>query len=902
MDDLDTVPAAHTDNYETATGSARDGHPRDTLGFVTEWRRANRCERDSDFAFCFADHHEAARISTFMASTWSRVKQEQMGDLPCLKARIISEIRSAPRTSTPPAPDSSPCTPGAPRTVKKRVISKQWSEKGEGITKKETNRMIHGIQKILETFVGQHERPDQVAVWSTRTATKIVAKVDRFTATKAINTFKEMSDYAKGMRKPVSALSCIDLDNFVDDSVAPVRSFTSLKWMSKNISNWSLDVAGIRNPGLSSQRGVGRAAGQAPVLEPQMVLLLDYEVMTAKVANSPNLPALVAAWAMVHGCVRWAHLQRSKLIKMTEEVCTFWCTKGKTVDKRKGFSWSMPRHTSSRTVDVGMIFMALSLEGKNRLFLVPTDSGLQLSMRSMVEVLRDVMSPYIEDTEILSSYSLRRVGPTWCDTVGLPWEERLAMGDWKAPNSGKGDKDNLLPARYSTSRHAASERVKLMMNFSFEELKSESNDSWEAINNIYSTEKLEEIRSRAADTIRSNQAVVWEDRPATSSFLSKRFKVSNTLNSLLMKNNLRRHGRRPNVTTGSSGPPRSIHHGTASDKMRSAKRCRSDSKRYMAKVDRGLKGAPDPSGDHPERPPASASSPSSASSASTAAPPKAPPPTAPLFKAPPPKAPPPKAPPPEAPRDAIPEEDEDQWDRFYDIEAGVFQAIPPSKVWQCERSSLWLGSAEDATGRWIRREGIGLIVSAMSYSIALGTGEVRSEICNIANPRKRDGVWHRILHDITNALESGKSVLMHCKAGRHRAATLTAITICYLKGCNFKTAEKDIKSVRSSVEITKAIRRSGWQEFVSVEEMAALQSRISAKFIQWKTHGEHRIHTMNHHSSTRSICGSAISSGESGMGMDDAIYYSKAFSCQYCAKCARMLPEACQQMLVVDIA
>ena len=124
----------------------------------------------------------------------------------------------------------------------------------------------------------------------------------------------------------------------------------------------------------------------------------------------------------------------------------------------------MPRHTSSRTVDVGMIFMALSLEGKNRLFLVPTDSGLQLSMRSMVEVLRDVMSPYIDDTEILSSYSLRRVGPTWCDTVGLPWEERLAMGDWKAPSSGKGDKDNLLPARYSTSRHAASDRVKLMMS------------------------------------------------------------------------------------------------------------------------------------------------------------------------------------------------------------------------------------------------------------------------------------------------------------------------------------------------------------------------------------------------------------------------------------------------------
>ena len=65
--------------------------------------------------------------------------------------------------------------------------------------------MIHSIQKILETFVGQHERPDQVAVWSTRTATKIVAKVDRFTATKAINTFKEMSDYATRIRLSIGA-------------------------------------------------------------------------------------------------------------------------------------------------------------------------------------------------------------------------------------------------------------------------------------------------------------------------------------------------------------------------------------------------------------------------------------------------------------------------------------------------------------------------------------------------------------------------------------------------------------------------------------------------------------------------------------------------------------------------
>jgi len=38
------------------------------------------------------------------------------------------------------------------------------------------------------------------------------------------------------------------------------------------------------------------------------------------------------------------------------------------------------------------------------------------------------------------------------------------------------------------------------------------------------------------------------------------------------------------------------------------------------------------------------------------------------------------------------------------------------------------------------------------------------------------------------------------------------------------------------------------------------------------------------------------------MGMEDAIYHSKAFACQYCAKCARMLPEACQQMLVADIS
>ena len=327
------------------------------------------------------------------------------------------------------------------------------------------------------------------------------------------------------------------------------------------------------------------------------------------------------------------------------------------------------------------------------------------------------------------------------------------MGDWKAPSSSKGDKDNLLPARYSTSRHAASERVKLMMIFSFEELDSQSNDSWESINNIYSTEKLEEIRSRAADAIRSNQAVIWEDRPATASFLGKRFKVSNTLNSLLMKNNLRRQSRGPDGTMGSSKSSLSIHHSTASDKMRSAKECRVGSRRHRKKMARDWQGVRDPpSGQRqgPSAPAPSSSSPSSAApaTASKAPPPKAPPPMAPTPKAPPPKAPPPKAPPPEAPRDDIPEGAGDQGDHFFDQEAERFHAIPPSKVWQCEKANLWLGGLDDATGRWIKREGIGLVVSAMSYPIAPNTEEVRSVVCNIANARRRDESWHKILDDI----------------------------------------------------------------------------------------------------------------------------------------------------------
>ena len=75
----------------------------------------------------------------------------------------------------------------------------------------------------------------------------------------------------------------------------------------------------------------------------------------------------------------------------------------------------------------------------------------------------------------------------------------------------------------------------------------------------------------------------------------------------------------------------------------------------------------------------------------------------------------------------------------------------------------------------------------------------------IASNDRRDREWSEAWPRIKNSLWHGDVVVIHCLAGKHRAATLGAMLIALLQRCSLDAAMGTIRS-RRYVEIDKALR------------------------------------------------------------------------------------------------
>lgn len=114
-------------------------------------------------------------------------------------------------------------------------------------------------------------------------------------------------------------------------------------------ASWELDLCKGRIKAAGARHGVG--AKQAPTAEPIMMAELK-DCLQSGLENSPNAPALMAAWLQVVGCVRHTHVQRSKVVKITHAALHFCWLRGKQVGQRQGFLWSCPRITALGSYDV----------------------------------------------------------------------------------------------------------------------------------------------------------------------------------------------------------------------------------------------------------------------------------------------------------------------------------------------------------------------------------------------------------------------------------------------------------------------------------------------------------------------------------------------------------------------
>lgn len=232
----------------------------------------------------------------------------------------------------------------------------------------------------------------------------------------------------QGYVRQVLALLLACAGRFHQEHPFSARANIALKWAVKNVP-LGFDVSLIAAPEVGRGRNYGGGASQAPGLQPEMLWALDG--LFCEMVNEPCWTALACACFMAFGGIRFAHLQRSALLKADTIAMYFWCARG-----RQSFYWSSPRRTRSgfdllpalrshfsrfNPEDLSSRRMALAFDVELKLIL--DTARFNGTMRANLAIL-------LANPEDFSSYSLRRVAPTVATPVGTTEEQRLAFGNW----------------------------------------------------------------------------------------------------------------------------------------------------------------------------------------------------------------------------------------------------------------------------------------------------------------------------------------------------------------------------------------------------------------------------------------------------------------------------------------
>ena len=256
---------------------------------------------------------------------------------------------------------------------------------------------------------------------------------------------------------------------------------------------------------------------QATVLEPEMLFVFN-EIGLDRGHHLQLAGAGVHA--MIYSWVRYAHLLRSRPLERSDTAVVFRCYRGKKgkPGSRMPFDWCLPR---GRNADLmwDQWHKAAAVRAAQRL---PPPGGIVFDTVTGRPIPEGVFNRWLkivfakalaggEDSDMITSYSLRRFGPTLADAIGMKYANRVICGGWSESNAqGR----NSMPVRYSGQRREAEMSTRLLCVRLLDHLQSQlpSPLRWENVRGWAATrEGRVAIRSimkvAAADVAASS---VWE--------------------------------------------------------------------------------------------------------------------------------------------------------------------------------------------------------------------------------------------------------------------------------------------------------------------------------------------------------------------------------------------------------
>jgi hypothetical protein len=220
--------------------------------------------------------------------------------------------------------------------------------------------------------------------------------------------------------------------------------------------------------------------------------LVHFETLLLQGDNIFVQQAAAVAVLVAYGALRYAHLQRSQLLGLTESVLVGACTVGKSqsasTGRREGFVWTVPRFGIAGT-DIGLAVMNLvgpdskliPNRGQDVLFLdfEPSTSlakatnfvGRPLSLGKWQMASQQCLQlPPLcrkqDDVGSGGSYRCRRVLSTIAGEVPLSQVQSAAIGDWVSQTGDEAGRSrkiaNAMFVRYNDNSLALAARAKLM--------------------------------------------------------------------------------------------------------------------------------------------------------------------------------------------------------------------------------------------------------------------------------------------------------------------------------------------------------------------------------------------------------------------------------------------------------
>ena len=422
---------------------------------VREFREQYHLLDDADFAFAFRSAEEALLAGgRGLADAWTKARSEQTEELMPLAASTVEAGSSRDR------PAHALHLPAPPVPVRKGVTLSQQAFSADSV-----NRRVEALAKVFED-AGIH-RPSVgnlsdaiLAEWKlqlTRLAQVKVTKSEPQTVVNAVRTWSELVSFMRSRDR--TTIEHLDLASFLaSGSKGPKRALNSLRWLNKlGHLGWQLDAIVLDPP--ASRRAAARS--QALVVEPPMLTHLERGIKEAFTRQDPRWTAMLGSWIVGVGVLRYRHVQRAQMVRLSRSTMYCHCPKGKQASKRDGFDFSIP----SQFTD-GWPWAEHVVALRNQLPEAQRDEGGLCFNRegrawdiSEVQAAgRELFQDLVTDVADLSTYSWRRLMPTVALLAKYTPVEMVALGDWQSKSELP--QEAAMPTHYAGSRDLVSMRLK----------------------------------------------------------------------------------------------------------------------------------------------------------------------------------------------------------------------------------------------------------------------------------------------------------------------------------------------------------------------------------------------------------------------------------------------------------